>query len=421
MFVSLITLMVLGIPIAWALCASSVMTLTFFTNLPAAVIAQRLFTGVNSFTLLAVPAFMVAGEIMSKGGIAHRLIDMADAIVGRTRGGLAMVSIVACTFFAALTGSSIATTAAIGGIMYPEMVRRKYPEDFSAAVQSIGGTLGPVIPPSVLFILYGNSVNVSIPDLLMSGVLPGVVSCVGLCIVCYLLAIKLGIGKSSEGQFDVGKLIKSIRKALLALFMPLIILGGIYCGVFTPTESAGVAVAYGLLISVCIYKEMNLKELLEVFKTTAVSTANMTILIMGAQLFGWIVAYANVPTIVGSAIQAVANSQTQFLILVIFILLVFGMFMDGGAIILIIAPIIHPIAMQYGLDPIHFGLVAVFTIALGNATPPFGNTLYVATAITKRPFANIARNVLPFVFEQVALCFVFAFVPFFATWLPGLM
>lgn len=420
LIVVLVICMLIGVPIAWALCISCFAAITTLDTMPVTVLSQRIFTGMDSFSLLAVPAFIAAGDIMSAGGISKRLIDMANVLVGRIRGSLAIVSIVACTFFAALSGSANATTAAIGGIMYPEMVKRKYPEDFSAAVQAIGGTLGPIIPPSILFVFYGISTGAAIPKLLMSGIVPGIVSCFLLCGVAYFMAKKFNI-PVEERKVSGKEKLAAVKNAFWAILMPVIILGGIYAGIFTPTESAGVAVIYGIIVSLFIYKELTVKELFQIFKKSAVTTGNLIILVAGAQMFGWLVAYFNIPRIVATWIESVAKTPVAFLLLVNLILFIAGMFMEAMAIIVIMAPILAPIAVNFGIDPIHFGLVVVFMLSLGIATPPFGPCLYVTCGISKRPFIQVSKQLLPFIGVQVIAALIFTFVPALSTFLPNLM
>jgi len=417
----LIACMVIGLPISWALCLSSLAAFLAMDNhMPIAILSQRIFTGADSFGLLAVPAFIIAGEIMSAGGISRRLIDMAGVFVGRVQGSLALVSIVACTLFAALSGSATATTAAIGGIMYPEMVKRKYPEDFSAAVQAVGGTLGPVIPPSILVIFYGIGTGASISKLLIAGVIPGLISCALLCVMAYAMAIRGNMPKD-ESKSTVMEKISAVKNAIWALIMPIIILGGIYTGIFTPTESAGVAVIYGIIIALFVYRELTVKDLLGIFKKSAVVSANLMILVAAAQLFGWLVAYYNIPKIVATFITSISDTPVTFLILVNIILLIAGMFMEAIAIIVIIAPILHPIAMSMGIDPVHFGLVVIFLLSLGIATPPFGPCLFVACGISSRPFVQVAKQLMPFIAVQLVLALLFSFVPALSIWLPNVM
>lgn len=420
LFVLLLVLMLGGVPVSWSLCISCVAAIVVDGVLPLSVVAQRLFAGSNSFATLAVPAFILAGEIMSRGGIAKRMIEFAEQIVGKVRGGLAPVSIIASAFFAALTGSALATTAAIGGIMYPEMKKRDYPLDFSAAVQAIGGTLGPVIPPSLLFIYYSTSTGASFTKLLMSGVVTGIVSAICLCAMSLIIAEIKKMPKS-DITFSLKGLVKSFLKAILALLTPVIILGGIYTGQFTPTESASIAVLYSLLISVFVFKALPIRDVPKVFIESAKSTANMIFLIMSAMLFGYLIAYFKVTSVVQTVLATVIVTKWQFLLFVILILLICGMFMEAASSIVILAPMLAPVAASYNIDPIHFGFLVVFTLSIGIATPPFGPSTFVACTLSERPFAKVAKNVLPFIGMQTVLAILFAFVPWFSTWLPNMM
>lgn len=414
----LLLAMLLGLPIAWSLGLACLSSIIVDGDLPLVVMGQRLFTGADSFSMLAIPAFMVAGEIMSRGGISRRLINFANSMVGSVPGSLALVSIIACTFFAAISGAAVATTAAIGGIMIPEMARRGYPRDFASAVQAVGGTLGPVIPPSIVFIFYGNATNVSIKSLLMSGIVPGIIACCGLCLVGYIIARKRNYPTEHAFRRDV--FFQAGKNAFFALLMPVIILGGIYSGIFTPTEAAGVSVVYGIIVSVFIYKEISLRELGGMFQDTAKSAANLLILVISAQVFGWLVAYYDIPLMVSDIISQVATSKFAFLIIVNLLLFIAGMFMEAVAITVIMAPILHPLALEYGVDPVHFGFVVVFMLCIGIATPPFGPCLFVACGISNEPVTRVARQILPFIVMQVIMALVFTFVPTLSTWLPSL-
>jgi C4-dicarboxylate transporter, DctM subunit len=419
MFSVLLVGLFLGVPIAWSIVLSCITALIVDGTIPVTILAQRLFTGADSFAMLAVPAFLLAGEIMSRGGISIRVVNFASSIVGGITGSLALVSIVACSFFASLSGSALATTAAIGSIMIPEMSKRGYPKDFSAAVQAIGGTLGPVIPPSIVMIFYGNSTGVSIAGLLISGVVPGIISCIGLCIIAYIIAKKRRFPK--EEGFSWSRAVNSGKEASFALGTPAIILGGIYSGMFTPTESAGVAVVYSLIVAVFIFKQINLVELWVLFKDTAKVTANLLILVISAQLFGWLVAYFNIPDLIGDWIGTVASNEFVFFLLIDMLLFIAGMFMEAISIVVIAAPILHPLAMNYGIDPIHFGLVVVFALCLGIATPPFGPTTYVACGISKESIYKVGLQLLPFVAIQVIITLLLSFIPQLSLWLPRLM
>lgn len=295
LFVSLLLFMVVGVPVAWSLSLSCIAALLTMDGMPLVLLTQRVFTGANNFSFLAVPAFIIAGEVMSQGGISKRLVDMTSVLLGRVRGSLGIISVVASTIFAALSGSATATTAAIGGLMYPEMERRGYPKDFSAAVQAIGGTLGPVIPPSLMMIFYGVATGEPITKLLMSGVVPGILACILLCLMVYIIAKKRDMPVEDE-PFSWKRLWDATKDSILALLMPIIILVTIYFGICTATESAAIAAVYGIIIAKFVYRSVSWKGLWEIFKKSALQTVVVSIMVVTAQLFGWIVTYYIFPT-----------------------------------------------------------------------------------------------------------------------------
>ncbi len=419
MLITLAGLMVIGMPVTWSLGGAIVVALSVDPNLSLSLITQKMFAGCNNFAMLALPAFFLAGDIMAKGGLSKRLVSFADTLVGWISGGISLVSVVACTFFAAISGSSVATTAAIGGIMYPEMVKRGYPKDYSAAVQAIGGTLGIVIPPSTVFVIYGNITNTSVAKLLMAGILPGLICGIALCVWAYIKARKENFPR--ESGFSFVRFLVSFKSAVWALLMPIVILGGIYAGIFTPTESAVVAVFYGFLVCLCIYRELTGKEYWTILCDSSVTTANIMFLVVTAQIFGYLLTYYRVPVYVTQAFMAVASSPEVFMLLIVVLLLICGMFLEVGATNLILGPILAPIALKFGIDPVHFGLVFVFLLALGQATPPFGTTLFVACGVSNQPVAAVSRQVLPFVVVEIICALLFAFVPSLSTGLANLM
>ena len=419
LIVVLIVLMLLGLPITWALGGACICALFLDPALSLAMITQKIFTGCDNFSMLALPAFFLAGDIMSKGGLSKRLVAFADSFVGWISGGISLVSIVACTFFAAISGSSVATTAAIGGLMYPEMVKRGYPKDYAAAVQAIGGTLGIVIPPSTVFVIYGNITGVSVAKLLKAGVLPGILCGILLCVYAFYKAKKCNFPK--EAGFSFRRFLLSFKDAIWALIMPIVILGGIYAGIFTPTESAVVAVFYGFLVCIAIYREISGKDVWEILKGTAVSTANLMFLVVTAQMFGYLITYYKIPVAVTNAFMAVASNKYVFLALIIVLLLICGMFLEVGATNLILGPILAPIAVAFGVDPVHFGMLFVFLLALGQATPPFGTTMFVACGFSEQPVSKVAKNLIPFVAVEVVCAIIFAYVPALSTLLPNLV
>lgn len=420
LFIVLLVCMAIGIPIAWSLSLSCFAALMTMTDMPMALLTQRVFTGANNFSFLAVPAFVLAGEVMCQGGISKKLVEMAKIAIGQVRGSLAMVSIIASTIFAALSGAATATTAAIGGLMYPEMKESGYPEDFSAAVQAIGGTLGPVIPPSLMMIFYAVATGESVTKLLMSGVVPGVLTCIFLCAIAFFIAKKREMPVSESG-FEMKKFIASIKDSFFALLMPIIILVTIYTGICTATEAAAISAVYGIIVALFIYRSINLRELWEIFKKAAVQTVVTSIMVTTAQLFGWIITYHNVPTMLANTIQSISSSAYVFMFLTLIVLLIAGMFMEALSVVMIVAPILHPVALAYGIDPIFFGFFVVFVMCIGIASPPFGPCLFVTCSISGRPFVGVAKEVLPFVLVEVAVAVILIFVPQIVTFLPGLM
>jgi C4-dicarboxylate transporter DctM subunit len=419
LFVVLIATLIVGVPIIWSLAIACVVSIGLNPSLDFVIIPQRLFAGSDSFSLLAVPAFILAGDIMTKGGLSKRLTSFADSLVGYVSGGISLVAIVACTFFAAISGSSVATTAAIGGLMHKEMVKREYPEDYSAAVQAIGGTLGIVIPPSVVFVIYGNVTGVSIAKLLISGILPGIIACVALCAYAYYMARKHHFPKGEK--FSWRKFVLATKDAIWALLMPVIILGGIYSSVFTPTESAVVSVFYGVFVCAFIYREIKAADLWAILKNTAKTTANLMLLVATAQVFAYLVTYYNIPSAIISWFMSFIHSKALFLLIVNLLLILAGMFLDNGSIILIMGPILSPLAAAFGVDPVHFGLIVVFILALGQCTPPFGTCMFVACGIANRPVSGVVRYLIPFVIVEVACGLLFTYVPWISLWLPSVL
>lgn len=419
LIVVLLVAMACGLEITWSLGLACVVAVLLDPKLTFVVVAQRIFANSNSFSMLAIPAFMLAGDIMSKGGLSKRLVAFADSLVGWISGGISLVSIVACTFFAAISGSSVATTAAIGGLMYPEMVERKYPPAYAAAVQAIGGTLGIVIPPSIVLVIYGNITGTDVGALLMAGVLPGIVCCIFLCIYAYYKAKKCNFPKSD--RFSFKRFLVSFKDAIWALIMPIIILGGIYAGIFTPTESAVVAVVYGMIVCLAVYREITAKNIWEIIETTATGTANLMILVVTAQMFGWLISYYQIPQAVTNFMLAFVSNKYMFWAIILVLLTICGMFLEVGATNLILGPILAPIAAAFGIDPIQFGLVFVFLLAMGQATPPFGTCMFVSCGISKQSVGQVSKELIPFVAVELFCGALFALIPAISTFLPSII
>ena len=412
--------LLIGLPITWSLALSSLCSLAASGNYPISFLASKLFGGTEKYTLLAIFFFILAGAIMQHGGISKRLVDFSKALVGHIDGSLSVVTIVVCMFFAAISGSSIATTAAVGSMLYPELVEAGYDKRYAASLPIIGGTLGIVIPPSIVFVVYGTTTNTSISKLLLSGLIPGVLAGVMMCVYAYFNAKRLHVDKSST-EFSWKRLGSATKEAVWALLMPIIILGGIYAGIFTPTEAAAFSAVYGLIISKFVYKQLTWKRLMDIIISSVKSTANILLLVMAALAFGWILTRNNVPAMFASFLGQYIHSQTTFLLASFVLLLFLGMLMDNGAIILIVAPLMYPIAMSYGIDPIHYGCLTVFNLAGGQATPPFGTCLFTGSSVMKVGVADIIKKMTPFLVVLFAAVLMTTLIPEISTWLPNLM
>lgn len=419
LFLLLISLFIIGVPIALSLGLASAITIWHGDLSPMLIVPQQLIASVNSFPLMAIPFFILAGSLMQSGGISRRLVDFSNTLVGSMTGGLAMVAIVTSLFFAAISGSGAATTAAIGSILIPAMLAKGYPGGYTAANQAASGALGVIIPPSIPLILYGIAANVSVGDMFIAGILPGILVTLTLLIFAYFFAKANGLAGSIEKSswMDV---LRAGRKAILAILMPAIILGGIYSGIFTPTEAAVIAVAYSFLIGFVIYKEIKLSSLVDILKQSAVTSAIVLSIIGAAGLYGRILQRLRVPDMVSQFAISAIDSPLLFIILANLLLLFAGMFIEAAAAILIFVPILLPIAISFGFDPVHFGIIMVVNLAMGMFTPPVGLNLFVASQIANISIARLTWSVLPFVGIVLINLLIISLLPFLSTWLPSL-
>jgi len=417
-FLIFLFLLVFGAPVVFALGVSSLFALTVLMDIPVAIVAQRVYGGLNSFTIMAIPFFIAAGLIMDAGGISRRIVALADAMVGWITGSLLLVSVTASTGMAAISGSGTADTAAISSIMQPEIRRRRFDTDFAAAIIAAGGSLATIIPPSLFMIVIASISSISVGALFLSGIIPGLLIGAGLLLVSYIHALRGGPQYREVTPFQVSLLLRTLWSALPALGMPIIIVGGIIGGVFTPTEAAAIAVLYGLIVGFFVYRELTVPKLVEVvLKAVALSAAVMMI-IAAASVFGWLVARANIPRLLGAQIMEFSTSPIVFLMIVTVILLLVGMIMESIAAMLILVPILNPIALSFGVDPLHFALVVVLNLSVGMITPPYGITLYVAASVAGRPILQVARkSLMPFLVMLSVLLLV-TFVPSVGLYLP---
>lgn len=418
LFILLFVLFLINVPIAVTLGLSSSVIFLLEGNVSLIAIIQRMFNSVASFPLLAIPFFILAGKLMENGGISKRLIHLANVIFGRVKGGLAIVSIIACAFFAAISGSAAATTAAVGALLIPAMVKKGYDKDFSTAVQAAGGTIGIMIPPSVPLVLYGVSAGVSISSLFIAGIIPGLMVTLSLVLLVYIISLRKGYGGGETFTFK--DLVKAFADAILALLMPVIILGGIYGGIFTPTEAAVVAVVYGLIVGVLIYREIKIKDLVEIFSSSVVVSAVIMFIIAGASSFGYYLTRARIPKELTDLMLGVTDNWIIALLIINALLLFVGVFMETSAAIIILTPILVPIVSALGIDLVHFGIIMIFNLAVGFITPPVGINLFVAANIAGTKFERLIKAIIPFIIIMVLDILIISFIPAISLFLESL-
>ena len=408
----LVTMMLgfaLSISIAVSIGGAGMLGIALFDPERLVLAPKEMFTAIDKFPLAAIPFFILAGNLMETGGISRRLVDFAKSLVGGVQGGLPMTCVLTCMIFAAVSGSSVATTFAIGAILIPALVKHGYPRAYAAALQATSAELGVIIPPSIPLILYGVSAEVSIGELFVAGFGPGLlIGCV-LMLFVHLYCRWKGWGKNDgEGRLPFGK---ATWQAGWALLMPVIILGGIYGGIFTPTEASAVAVFYALVVGIVIYREIKLADLYVILRKSVISSAVIMFIIANAGLFAFLLTRAGVPEAIGHWLEAVLHAPWMFLLGVNAALFFIGMFIETSAAIIVLAPILAPVAMHFGVDPVHFGLIMVVNLALGMITPPFGVNLFAACTVAKISLDRIVPYLIPFVLVIVACLMVITYVP----------
>ena len=418
LFVTLLILLIINVPIAVALGLSVVAAFVLEGNMPLLVVIQKMFNGTDSFPLMAIPFFLLAGKLMETGGISARLINFANTIVGTMPGGLAIVAVIGCTFFAAISGSSAATTAAVGGILIPHMVKKGYDVRFSAALHAAGGTIGVMIPPSVPLVLYGVAASTSINDLFIAGIGPGILVAISLAIYSIWIAKKHGWGGGEK--YSTAEIWKAFKDAILAIMMPVIILGGIYGGIFTSTEAAVVAVVYGLVVGLFVYKEIKWKDLGSIFTSSATLTAAIMLIIATANAFGYLMTRENIPQEIAQFMLGITDSTVITLLIINVFLLILGTFMETSVIIILLTPILLPVILALGVDPVLFGVIMVVNSAIGMLTPPVGINLLVAGKIAKLSNTAIERAVIPFLIIMIVDLMLITYVPEISMFLVNL-
>jgi C4-dicarboxylate transporter DctM subunit len=408
MFILMFVLFFLMVPVAVSLGLASAVA-AIGLNFPIGNIAQKFLMGLNSFTLLAVPFFILAGTLMAESGISDRIIDFVSSMVGHHRGGLAVVMIFTCMVFGALTGSPSATISAIGSIMIPHMVKRGYEIRFTAATQAASANLADLIPPSIGMILYGVATNTSIRDLFMAGLVPGILLGCIFAVYANRRCIKLGI--QGEPRQSWPQRWACFKKSIWALLMPCIILGGIYGGFFTATESAAVAVLYACFVSLFVYRTLNLRSMFRVFIKAGINVAIIMLILSTANLFAYILTYMQIPNLAAEWFVSIAHNKYIFLLIVNLFLLVVGMFFDPGPGVIILAPILAPAATALGIDIVHFGAIMTMNFCVGACTPPFAVNLFVSSQVSGIKFEEIVKPILPYIAIMIAALFLISYVP----------
>jgi len=419
--VSFLILLSVGVPISYSIGMASILTMLMsISSIPAlTTVSQRMATGIDSFALLSIPFFILAGQLMNSGGIARRLIDFAKVLVGKLPGGLAFVNIMAAMLFGAISGSAVAAASAIGGFMHPVMKKEGYDDSFSAAVNITSATTGLIIPPSNILIVYSlASGGVSIAALFIAGYIPGILLGLSLMVVAGTYAIKNKY--RVEFKITLSEAVKKFLDAIPSLLLVIIVIGGIVAGYFTATEASAIAVFYALILSVFIYKEVKLKELPKILLQSATTTAIVMLLIGTSMAMSWVMAYENIPQNVAQALITISESKIVILIIINLLLLFVGTFMDMTPAVLIFTPIFLPVAVQLGIDPIHFGIIMVMNLSIGLCTPPVGSVLFVGCSVAELPIMKVIRPLIPFFFAMIVTLLLVTYIPELSLLIPRL-
>jgi C4-dicarboxylate transporter, DctM subunit len=409
----------IGVPVAYSLCLSVVVILVFFMDMPLVVVSQMMYSGIDSFSFMAVPFFMLAGAFMSAGGVTSRLVSFSQSLVGSFTGGLAQTVSMAGCFFASITGSSAANTAALGSTMINELEKRGYGRDWASGIVASSGVTGIVIPPSITMVVYGAIADTSIGDLFVGGFIPGIMMGISMMIVSWYLAKKRGIPK--EGNFSVLNVGRAFKNSFFALLTPVIIIGGIYGGIFTPTEAAAVAAVYGIVVGMFIYRELKLKDFPEIIFQAVIGTTFIMFLVGAANVFGWMITNMQIPHQIAAWVMSITQSPIIFLIAVNILLLIAGTLVNASAAVVILTPIFLPVAIGLGIDPLFFGVLMVVNLAIGCITPPVGLDLFVASAIAKVPIERVFQHSMPYLWALLVVLVILTMFPWFITVLPNML
>jgi len=418
LFVIFFVLLLLGAPIVFAIGVGTLGALVA-GGIPLELLPQKIFSGLAHFPYLAVPLFVLAGMLMETGGISKRIVELSNAMVGHIRGGLGMVVMVATIFFSDISGSSAADTAAIGSIMIPTMKKRGYAPNFSAALVTAAGGMGVLIPPCLTMVVFGSLTNTSIGALFLAGFVPGISMGIILMMLTYIIARKNNFPREERATFR--QFLRASKRATLSLFMGVIILGGILLGVFTATEAAAVAVIYGFFLTVVFYREIKLSQLPKILWDASV-VSGVVMLVVGISYgFGWVMAKEQIPVKLANFMLTLPGGKLVFLLAVNVLLLIMGMFFDASLSVVILVPVLFPVAVKLGVDPVHFGTFVVMNLGIGFTTPPYGISLFIASGIAKVPMSSIIKPILPYILTMIGFLLVVTYVPWFSLVLPKLL
>lgn len=425
LFITLFIMLVVGVPIGFAIGGATMLSMYYCTDLNMVINAQYCYSGISSFTVMAIPFFMLAGLLMSTGGIAKRIVNVASALIDFVTGALGCVTLLACMFFGALSGSGMATASAIGGMMIPEMKRKGYDPSYAATVVCFGGIVGPIIPPSLSFVLYGATTGTSVPSLFLGGILPGIFLGLGFIVVNIIMCKKMGTELSSSHKSEGNEMVPmnvllkerfrkiwtAIKDGFWALLSPVIILGGIYSGVFTPTEAACISVVYSAVISLFVYKELSYKQLLQVLIDSAVINGITSFLLGYSTVFSTFLTFENVPQMITTFLSTFTDNPYIILLLINMFLLVLGCFLDTVPAVIVIAPMLFPTIKALGIHPVHFGVIMAVNLAIGLCTPPYGCNLFVGAAVAKIKMESMMKYILPFLAASIVMLLIITYVP----------
>ncbi len=411
--------LLLGVPVAYALIAAGAAAILATGGTPLMIVPQQIFAGFDSVLLLAIPFFLLAGDLMTTGGITERMLDFANAVLGRFRGGLAISNVAGATFMAGISGSAVADTSAIGRVLIPAMIREGYHPGFAAALTAAANVVGPIIPPSITFIMIGVLTNLSITKLFLAGILPGILYSVAMAITAYVISVRRHY--PTHGRVPAIEIWRTFVKAFWALVMPVLIVGGIRLGVFNVTECSAAAVVYAFVVGKFVYRELKWSDVWGALRRSARTTAVILIVLGGAQVVSWFLAYNNVPQAIAKWMLGFASSPWVFLLIVNVFLLVVGTFLENAPALVMLAPVLYPVSAQYGIDPIHFSMIVALNLLIGLITPPVAICLSLGSLIARCPPREAAREVMPFLAAAIVVLLLVTFVPLISLGLPNLL